>query len=291
MTLPMVGDDVSALQSRLLEMGYDVGRLDGVLGARTYRALRLFQADYGLQADGSCGPGTLRALQQLGRKVTGGRPQFLREAAAVASLGPSLIGRRVVIEPGHGGEDSGSSFGDTSEADLVWDLAGRIEGRLAAAGVGANLTRGFNTNPSEIDRIDFANRSQADLMLSLHADSGLTEAPNGVATYYFGTGAGVTSTIGERLAALIQREIVARTGLRDCRTHGRSWDLLRRTQMPAVRVEVGYITNPADRALLNSATTRNTIAEAVVVAVQRLYLPADADPETGTFRMPAGLLD
>ena len=61
---------------------------------------------------------------------------------------------------------------------------------------------------------------------------------------------GVTSTVGERLAGLVQREIVARTGLRDCRTHAKTWELLRLTRMPAVRVDVGYLTSPADRARL-----------------------------------------
>ena len=51
------------------------------------------------------------------------------------------------------------------------------------------------------------------------------------------------STIGRNLADFIQREVVARTGLRDCRVHGRTWDLLRLTRMPTVQVDVGYITN------------------------------------------------
>jgi N-acetylmuramoyl-L-alanine amidase len=290
-THPMVGDDVAALQGRLLEMGYDAGRPDGVFGAQSAAALRNFQGDYGLSPDATCGPATLRALRQLGRKVTGGRPQFLREAAAVASVGPNLLGRRVVIDPGHGGDDTGVSSHGLTEAALVWDLASRIEGRLGVAGVAADLTRGHGTNPSEDERVDFANRTRADLVLSLHIDTSQSALANGVATYHFGTGQGVTSTIGERLAALIQREVVARVGLRDCHTHGRAWDLLRRTRMPAVRLELGYLTHPIDRQVLGDPASRDIIAEAVVVAVQRLYLPAEADPPTGTFRMPAGAFD
>jgi len=54
---PFVGDDVAALQDRLLELGFDAGRPDGVFGARTESALRSFQREYGLLPDGSCGPG------------------------------------------------------------------------------------------------------------------------------------------------------------------------------------------------------------------------------------------
>ncbi|MGH3682162.1 MAG: peptidoglycan-binding domain-containing protein, partial [Natronosporangium sp.] len=77
---PLVGEDVRSLQERLLEMGYDVGRADGIYGARTARALAQFQREVGLAPDGSCGPRTLHALRQLGRKVVGGRPQWLRES-------------------------------------------------------------------------------------------------------------------------------------------------------------------------------------------------------------------
>src|SRR4030095_5746695 len=87
-----------------------------------------------LTSDGTCGPATLRALRQLGRKVTGGRPQLLRQSASMVESGPHLIGRRIVVDPGHGGGETGYAAGETTEADLVFDLASRIEGRLAAAG-------------------------------------------------------------------------------------------------------------------------------------------------------------
>ena len=77
------GDDVTELQERLLELGYDAGRADGILGPETEAGLRAFQRDYGLTADGTCGPATLRALRQLGRRVTGGRPQLLRQSASM----------------------------------------------------------------------------------------------------------------------------------------------------------------------------------------------------------------
>ena len=84
----------------------------------------------------------------------------------------------------------------------------------------------------------------------------------------------------------VQREIVARTDLTDCRTHAKTWDLLRRTRMPAVRIEIGYLTSPRDAARLADPGFRDVVAEAIVVAVQRLYLPAEDDAPTGTLRLP-----
>jgi N-acetylmuramoyl-L-alanine amidase len=97
----------------------------------------------------------------------------------------------------------------------------------------------------------------------------------------------VRSAVGERLATLVQREIVARTDLVDCRTHPKAWTLLRLTRMPAIRVDVGYVTNARDAGRLATPEFRDAVAEAVVAGVQRLYLPQDQDIPTGQFRMPA----
>ncbi|MGY1637092.1 N-acetylmuramoyl-L-alanine amidase [Geodermatophilus sp. SYSU D00742] len=284
---PIRGDDVTNLQDRLHELGYDAGPVDGVFGPETEVGLRAFQRDYGLTSDGTCGPATLRALRQLGRKVTGGRPQLLRQSASFVESGPHLIGRRIVIDPGHGGSDPGFTAGETTEADLVLDLASRIEGRLAAAGATVYLTRGRDQNPTPAERTAFANDARADLFLSLHIDAYPSEHARGVASYYYGTGSGPSSTAGEQFANLVRREVVARTGLLDLGSHPKTWDLLRMTRMPAVRMDCGYLSHPVDRLLLLDARLRSTVASAVLAAVQRLFLPAEADPPTGTFVLPS----
>jgi N-acetylmuramoyl-L-alanine amidase len=284
---PMRGDDVTNLQDRLHELGYDAGPVDGVFGAETEVGLRAFQRDYGLTSDGTCGPATLRALRQLGRKVTGGRPQLLRQSASFVESGPHLIGRRIVVDPGHGGSDPGFTAGETTEADLVLDLASRIEGRLAAAGATVYLTRGRGQDPTAAERTAFANDARADLFLSLHMDAHGSEHARGVASYYYGTGSGASSTVGEQFANLLRREVVARTGMLDLGSHAKTWDLLRKSRMPAVRLDCGYLSHSVDRLLLLDARLRSTIASAVLAAVQRLFLPAEADPPTGTFVLPS----
>lgn len=283
---PLAGDDVAALQTQFMELGYYLTRADGVFGPLTAEALRAFQRDCGLVPDGICGPTTLRALRQLGRRVVGGRPQLLRDLMAVAEAGPSLLGKRLVLDPGHGGTDPGVVADGITEADMVWDLASRLEGRLTALGVQTWLTRGPATGASDEQRAQLANDVGADLVLSLHVDGFSSLRANGVAAYYYGAGES-SSTIGERLADLAQRELVARTGMCDNRIHGKSWALLRLTRMPAVRIEVGYLTSATDRSLLLDGKLRDTVAEGLLVAVQRLYLPKADDPPTGVLRIPA----
>jgi N-acetylmuramoyl-L-alanine amidase len=285
---PQAGDDVLSLQRRLSELGFEVGRVDGVFGPRTGEALREFQRNVGLPADGTCGPGTFKALARLAPIVTGGRPDSLRAREALRQAGARLSGKVVVIDPGHGGPDRGNVGHDLEEATIVEDLAARVEGRLGATGVQAYLTRGtvLGEELEEYTRAHFANEANANLVISLHVDAHPNSTANGVATYFYGSDRpGITSVIGETFAGLIQREIVARTDLLDCRSHPKTWDLLRHTRMAAVRVELGYLTNEGDAARLANPAFRDVVAEAIVVAVQRVYLPSHEDAQTGALRL------
>ncbi|MEU0530505.1 N-acetylmuramoyl-L-alanine amidase [Amycolatopsis tolypomycina] len=281
---PVHGDDVFTLQERLTELGFDAGRPDGYFGPATERALKTFQRDMRLTPDGMCGPATIRELHRLSSpRARGGRPVFLREQEQVRQAGPRLRGKRIVIDPGHGGEDLGVVAGGLREADIAWDLARRLEGRMKATGMEALISRGPNHSPTELERAKFANDAGADLFLSLHSDKNPSPRAQGVASFHFGNGNGTTSTVGELLAGFIQREVAARTGMLDCRTHYKSWDIFTRTRCPAVRVEIGYLTNPDDARKLGDPAFRDIVAEGILIAVKRLYLLGEGDQPTGTF--------
>ncbi|GGL96890.1 N-acetylmuramoyl-L-alanine amidase [Nakamurella endophytica] len=284
---PMSGDDVMALQVRLTEMGYNVGRPDGVFGPSTDGGVRAFQRDRGIVPDGVFGAETLRELSWMRPKATGGRPVYLREHHTVRQSGPRLRGKRIVIDPAHGGADPGWTVRDGDRevraADLLFDLARRLEGRMEATGMSTFLTRGPQQNPSPEDRAGIANTVDADLLISLHIDGHGSPLASGLATFHFGSDSGRTSTVGETLAELVQRELVARTRMTDGRVHHKTWDILRMSRMPAIQVELGYLTNPDDRARLCTDEFRNTLADGILVAVKRLYMDGRDDPHTGTF--------
>ncbi|EOD67321.1 N-acetylmuramoyl-L-alanine amidase [Amycolatopsis vancoresmycina] len=281
---PVHGDDVFTLQERLTELGFDAGRPDGYFGPATERALKTFQRDMRLTPDGMCGPATIRELHRLSSpRARGGRPVFLREQEQVRQAGPRLRGKRIVIDPGHGGDDLGVVAGGLREADIAWDLARRLEGRMKATGMEALISRGPNHSPTELERARFANDAGADLFLSLHSDGNRSTRAQGIASFHFGTGNGTTSTVGELLAGFIQREVAARTGMLDCRTHYKTWEIFTRTRCPAVRVEIGYLTNPDDARKLGDPAFRDIVAEGILIAVKRLYLLGEGDQPTGTF--------
>lgn len=110
---------------------------------------------------------------------------------------------------------------------------------------------------------------------------------NGVATFYFGNSLGAESMLGEALSGFIQREIVSRTTLRDCRTHGRSWPLLRMTRMPSVQIYLGYAYNPQDLEILGDRAAQDTIIDSILVGVKRLYLLDEDDHPTGSMSVDA----
>ena len=282
----MRGDDVTALQERLIQMGFNCGKVDGVYGIKTEAAVKEFQKSVGILVDGKCGPSTLISLMRLVKTVQGGAPGALRESIKHSVRSPALANKVIVIDPSWGGDFAGESFYGVTESEVVFDLAQRLEGRLLALGVNVVLTRSSKNSPLEKERIEIANSVNADLLIALKVDSYKNEKANGVATYYYGRDdKGVHSVVGERFANLIQREICARTDLLNCRTHAKSWDLLRLTVAPAVRIDLGYLSNPQDAKRLANPQFRDQLAEAMIVAIQRLYLSAEDDAKTGTLRI------
>ena len=280
---PMSGDDVVTLQERLLELGFDPGRPGGVFDEQTEAALRSLPARVRAGARRGVRTGHAAVAAPAG-------PQGHRRASAVAArAGAAPPGRPAHARqahrrrPGHGGADRGVVAAGVAEADLMWDLARRLVGRMAATGMDAMLSRQEHTCPTEAERAAFANNANADLVLSLHTDANASMHAQGLATFHFGNGSGATSTVGEALAGLIQRELLIRTAMLDCRTQARTWELLRLTRMPTVRVEVGYLTHMGDRRRLLDPAFRDVVAEGILVGVKRLYLLGQDDQPTGTF--------
>ncbi len=268
----MRGDDVAHLQAQLSEMGFNCGRVDGIYGAATESAVKEFQKSVGVKVDGRCGPATIISLMRLKKIVSGGTPIALREEVRRADRGPALANKVVVIDP-------------ATTPDIL-DLADRLEGRLIALGVNVFITASSASNPNEHDRIDIANKSNPDLIVSLQQDHYDNKNAHGVATYYYGSDShGVHSIVGERFATLVQREICARTDLLNCRTHAKTWDFLRLTKAPAVRIDLGYATHPGDAKRLADPDFRETLVEALMIAIQRLYLSAENDAKTGTMKV------
>ena len=264
---PLRGDDVRTLQERLGALGFDVGRVDGIFGPRTARALREFQANYGIPADAIVGRSTLRALAGLPALGGATSAAAVREREELRRFGPTIAGLHVVLDPGHGGDDDGfAGAGGAREQDLNMAIARRLEAVLTASGVVVYLTHEPDASPTDSQRVALANALGADLYLAIHAAGSDDRGRRGAATYFFGHDR-FRSEAGARLADCIHTELLT-VGAADAGVHAKQYAILRETRMPAVQIEPAHITNGDDERSLTDPEFQRLVAEAIAAGLR-----------------------
>ncbi len=267
------GEDVAQLQQRLIELGFALDRVDGIFAKSTDSAVREFQRNVGLEVDGICGPAFFRAFQRLARTIAGGSQEHLRELLTVANFGKTRTVETCSILLDPSDLDERLIDSELTHADICWDVASRLEGRLGAMGTLVLLTRPKSGQvDSERTRASLANESNVDITIGLSLDRHHNPLAQGSASYYFGHQYSRSAT-GMRLAEIVQEEVCSRTSLTDSRSHAKTWDLLRLTKMPSIKVEFGYATSPHDSALLSQPETRDQIAAGLSSAITRILAP------------------
>lgn len=264
------GDDVRDLQGRLNALGFAAGKHDGIFGPATAAALREFQRNLGINDDGIVGLETIRTFRRLRMVTRTGVGPRIREREARRAGPPGLAGKRITLDPGHGGDDPGQQgpSGET-EADVVFHLAALLAQLLEAEGAEVVLTRGPHDGPVDSERAQVANEAGADLLVSVHLNGHPSEVARGAATYFFEHG-GVASEPGEHLAGLILDRLVE-WGLIDCRAHGKAYPILRETRMPAVVVEPGFITNAEEAKLLCDLGSAEPVVAAIAHGIREYF--------------------
>jgi N-acetylmuramoyl-L-alanine amidase len=173
---------------------------------------------------------------------------------------PQIDNRRivVVIDPGHGGPDPGAiGIGGLREVDVIMPISFQVAGLLRQQGIEVVMTREEDIDLGLQPRVQTANRANATLFVSIHANAISMARPdvNGVETFYYDSGRG--------LADSIQRNLLAETGMRDRRVRRARFYVLRWTSMPSVLVEVGFVTGAEDAPRLADSEFRSRIAVAI----------------------------
>jgi len=262
------GDDVRDLQDRLATLGFNSGRTDGIFGPSTETAVRDFQRNYGLPPDGIVAVKSVRALTGLPRMASDLPIGVLREREALRRrTATGIAGLRIVLDPGHGGDDPGFvGPGGTREDDVCLAIAHSVEAALTAAGTQVFLTRRPGDGPPEAERATLANTLDADLFIALHV-GGAEPSARGAAAFYFGHERFHSET-GMHVANLLLEQVCA-LGLIDGRTHAKTFPVLRETRMPAVVLESGYITNPDEERLLADPHFQQQLAGAIAEGLRR----------------------
>ena len=199
--------------------------------------------------------------------------------------------RVIVIDPGHGGSNVGthSVLDGRYEKEFTLDWAERLKPLLEREGWTVFLTRNGDSYLTNSDRVVFAESHHADLFISLHFNSAAPdEQPHGLATFCLtlsGTPSSLTrgyadpwteqlpnnnfDTQNLQLAMQIQTELLQATGLEDRGVQrARFMEVLRGQKRPAILIEAGYLSNPAEAEKIETAAYRQKLAEAVANALK-----------------------
>ncbi len=267
------GDDVASLQRKLNDLGFDSGRVDGIFGIRTFTALQEFQRGIGISPDGICGLEVFKAFARLTRAVTGGNPEELRDSLKHEFKKTGIANKVILIDSEFIERSFKINGAEVNEAEILLDVARRLEGKLLALGTTTLLTKS-NDYQDEIERAHYANQSKVDLVISLHLDSLESNFAKGCATFYFGNEPrGTRSVVGGQLAELVQNKLCQLPSIVDCGFHPKTWDLLRLTRMPAVKIALGYITNSEDAINFANQNFRDQVAASISEATKEFFQP------------------
>ncbi|WP_414622106.1 N-acetylmuramoyl-L-alanine amidase [Calothrix sp. CCY 0018] len=170
----------------------------------------------------------------------------------------------VMIDPGHGGKDPGAiGIGGLREKDVILPISQKVAEILRKNGVNAVLTRNSDYFVSLQGRVVMSDRDDADLFVSIHANSmGLSRPDiNGLEVYYYNSGKGLADTVRR---SITQKVKIKDRGIRKARFY-----VLRKTSMPAILVETGYVTGREDAANLSQTSYRNQMAEGIADGILR----------------------
>ena len=174
----------------------------------------------------------------------------------------------IVIDPGHGGRDSGAIKGGVMEKTLNLDIAIRLQTLLKARGIKVYMTRTTDRSVGLYSRSALANRINADLFISIHNNAGSRGDKGTMTLYYPGSAKTDRGLAGRDIAKLVQKELNVRLGSANLGLRSRpQLAVLRTTKMPAVLAEVGYMSDKNELAKLKTATYRQKSAVALEKAI------------------------
>jgi N-acetylmuramoyl-L-alanine amidase len=194
---------------------------------------------------------------QIGSSLRSAAPQ---PAAVVPPRRPAPRTRfTVVVDAGHGGQDPGTTAADgIYEKDINLRVAAKVARLLEERGVGVIMTRWQDRFIELEERAAIANQHNADLFVSIHADSAPNPSLEGF-TVYVARGASPDS---RQAAQAIHRSMSA-TGSDSHGIREQDYRVLVQTTCPAVLVELGYLSNAADARRLQDNAFQNRLAQAI----------------------------
>ncbi|HEM3682464.1 TPA: N-acetylmuramoyl-L-alanine amidase, partial [Streptococcus suis] len=211
---------------------------------------------------------------------------------------PSTRSYTVYIDPGHGGVDSGASYGGVYEKNLALSVANKLKANLIQLGYQVLMTRTTDYNVDfKTERSKMANQSNADLFISIHFNATGLPSSNatGIETYWYQYDPEYQPKINaamhndptrlaesEILANQVQASLISGTGAVNRGVRRETFAVLRETAIPAILVELGFMDNPSDLQKINQDSYQTKLANALAQGIDNWYGAVGSKPTSGT---------
>ncbi len=240
-------------------------------------------------------------LARSGAGRTGGAPLVASEATAEPypapretpwKYGAGNASRTIVLDPGHGGGDTGAVHNGLTEKILTMDIAQRLRALLVAQGWTVKMTRDTDIDPVSSDNIarmrgdgkpnpddraylqtrcDTANAINARLFISIHVNSAPVASARGTTFYWY-------KPQDAAFAQALERAVIPTAGTQDDGARHENFYVVRHTTMPAVLIETAFLTNPDDVTLLRSPDFLQNIAQGIANGVRAYTASQPSSP-------------
>ncbi|WP_025115678.1 N-acetylmuramoyl-L-alanine amidase [Lysinibacillus fusiformis] len=184
--------------------------------------------------------------------------------------GNPLKDRMIIIDPGHGGKDPGTVVGTIEEKNIVLKVSTLVTQKLEAAGANVLMTRTGDTYPTREGRVDFSHGNYGEIFVSIHANYANNTAAQGTETYYAKTPGDVYEEDID-LATFVNNQIVKNVNMKDRKVKEMKYIVIANTNIPAILVELGFLSNSEDRAKLTDDQYVELFAESIYKGILEYY--------------------
>ena len=183
------------------------------------------------------------------------KPKKQKEKPTISSM------KKVVIDPGHGGADSGAIGGGIYEKDLNLDVAKLVQEKLAKKDIYVYMTRSKDETLTLEDRVKYSNEINPDIFVSIHTNSTVKEDSYGVETHYF-------KDDSYKLAQTVHSSFASEKNIKKWDTIDRGmfksrFYVINHTEAPAILIEMGFISNLDERSKLIKKGRKEDIADSI----------------------------
>lgn len=202
-----------------------------------------------------------RAIRLTVSSVKETKPEDKKSSSdAVVEPKKPPIKNKVVIDPGHGGTDYGAIREGINEKDITMDLSQRVASILKSKGYKVAMTRTEDVYVGLQDRCDFTEAENPQIFVSVHVNSAVATEPYGIETHYY-------HEPSKELAEVIQKHLIKNINTKDRGILKSKFYVINHTEVPAVLVETGFLSNPDERAELITEKRKQATAKAIAEGI------------------------